>query len=88
MAWLGRHYADKIRAAVSLAMLQETSDEKHRDQGVQHITDAYNDCAKYAGISQKHYHTQMLARPGSFDWSEMLNFVKKDIALIASWKRN
>lgn len=86
MAWLGRYYADKIRAAISLARLQETGEESHRAQGVAHMTRAHEDCARYAAISQRHYHPQMLARPGRLDWEEMLQSVALDIEIIANWK--
>lgn len=85
MAWLGRHYADKIRAAVSLGFLQETGNETYRTQGIQHMTASYQDCMQYAKLSLTHYHEQMLARPGPLSWTQMTQSVKADIELIKSW---
>lgn len=82
MAWLGRYYADKIRAAVALATFQSTGDKSDRDEALRYIQAAYEDCTRYVDHSQELYHSQMLARTGLFDWSAMLNNARKDVAVV------
>lgn len=82
MAWLGRYYAGKIRAAVALTLFRENGDKSHHDEAVREIRDAYEACTQYADHAQARYHSQMLARTGLLDWSAMLNDARKDMAIV------
>lgn len=86
MAWLGRYYADKIRAAVALAAFQKSGSSTDRDAALRHIQSAYENCTHYVDHSMARYHSQMLARTGLFDWSAMLNSARKDVSIIRNLK--
>ncbi|RME69665.1 MAG: hypothetical protein D6781_08090, partial [Verrucomicrobia bacterium] len=80
MSYLGQYYADKIRAAVALALYQATGDEAHHRAAVDHASASYEHCTRYADHSQARYFPQMLARTGRFDWSVMLMEARADVA--------
>lgn len=86
MAWLGRYYAAKIRAALALALFRNSREEIHYTAAVREIQDAYEACTRYVDHSQARYHSQMLARTGLFDWSMMLTSARKDVAIVKAAK--
>jgi len=86
MAWRGRYYADKIRAAVECAAFKANGQTAHRDEAVRHILAAYEHCTRYFDHSQARYHSQMLARTGLFDWSAMLAAARQDVAIVRALK--
>ena len=87
MAWLGRYYAAKIRAAVALTLYRSSGDEGDHKHALKEIESAYEACTHYVDHSQARYHSQMLARTGLFDWAAMLNSARKDIAIVRQARR-
>ncbi len=86
MAWLGRYYAAKIRAAVSLTLYRRSKEENHYHSAVEEIQNAYEACTRYVDHSQMRYYSQMLARTGMLDWSMMLTSARKDVAIVKAAK--
>lgn len=86
MAYLGQYYADKFRAAVDLATFQATDDSVHLEASLKSISDALEHCQAYASLGKSRYHSQMLARPGNFDWDEFVASAEQDVELIKEMK--
>ncbi len=78
-AYLGRYYADKIRAAAELAVFR--ADKKRKDshkRAVRYLTDAVKDWEAYARVSSSRYRTQLFSRTHYMDWWKLLEDVKKE----------
>lgn len=77
MALLGRYYADKQRCAAYYWVCRESNfDDKYNElheKAVAHIKAAESHWADYAGILDKHYKPQLLARTHYLDWNSILN---------------
>ncbi|MCG8513625.1 MAG: hypothetical protein MI740_05750, partial [Halanaerobiales bacterium] len=86
MAYLGLYYAGKIKAATQLAFYQQTSNQEYKKQAVQKMKIALLAVNKYAEISNASYHPQMLARPGLFDWGNMVEETKKELDSLMNYR--
>ena len=81
MAHLGMYYAEKIEAATELAFFSETQQNSHKEKAISHLETAVQHWDRYRTISEKNYHTQMLARTKMLDWTEIMEYVKNDVKL-------
>ena len=82
MALLGHFYADKIRAAIQWGHFQATDDSAYRETAGEHALDSYEHCTDYVDHSQRHYHSQMLARAGPLHWPTLLSNARGDLARV------
>ncbi|MHC4702871.1 MAG: Ig-like domain-containing protein, partial [Planctomycetota bacterium] len=84
MAYLGRHYADKIRGAAKLAVFREgdRQDKQFHDQAVAHLKDAVDEWKAYAAILSSQYKTSLLARTHFLDWNSTLKEVEKEVITV------
>ncbi|MFC2115079.1 hypothetical protein ACFLTU_01290 [Bacteroidota bacterium] len=84
MAYLGRYYADKMRAAAKLALYREggRKDRKYLDQSVAHLEDAVEEWKAYAAVLTPQYKTQIGARANSQNWNLTLKDVEKEVQTI------
>lgn len=83
MAYLGRYYADKMRAGAKLAVYRE--DNKRKDfhkQAVAHLEDAVEDWRAYAAIASSQYKVQLMSRTHYMDWNWLLGEVEKEVVTI------
>ncbi len=82
MAYLGDYYSHKIRGAISLEFFKLTGDEKHREEAVQHLTNASVSWKKYKEIDFPRYDKQFLSRLNKLaDFEERQLRVDEDIDL-------
>lgn len=84
MAWLGKYYAAKIRAATWLCKYESSRQPSDQELAIKHIQQAHLFCEEYAHSCQRQYEPQMLARTGSFNWNDMIDSAKRDIEIIAN----
>ena len=80
MSFLGQYYADKIEAAVELALFRERKDSQHQNLAVALLERCVDHWKEYASIIDKNYRPQMLARTKNFDVHEILKEVEKDVS--------
>ena len=81
VAFLGRYYSSKIKAATELALYSESGNSSNQDNAVALLQEAAGYFEQYGNILKKNYRPQMLARTGNFDCDEILVEVRKDIDL-------
>ena len=86
MAWLGLYYSEKIMAAIDLRVYNETEDTSWQDSSIAHLEKAAEYFRRYAEIISANYVPQHLARVGSFDVTNILESVIKDIDSAKKWK--
>ena len=83
MAYLGRYYADKIRAAADLAIFRaDASRKKHHRRAVQHLTNAVEEWQTYAEVATSQYRPQLFARTHYMDWLMRLKDVKNEVEMV------
>lgn len=83
-SYLGLYYADKIRAAVALEkfekMGQKPESGKH---AMKAINRAYVHWQNYRKVSERRYHSQMLARVNRLDWTALEKEVAYEKVIVA-----
>lgn len=84
MAYLGRYYADKMRAAAMLALYREGGgkDRQYLDQALAHLEESVEEWKAYAAVLTPQYKTQIGARANSMDWNGTLKHVEREIETI------
>lgn len=83
MAYLGRYYADKMRAGAKIAVFRKDSKRKEfHNQAVNHLEDAVEDWRAYAAIASSQYKVQLMARTHYMDWNWLLGEVEKEVVTI------
>jgi hypothetical protein len=88
MAFLGRYYADKMRAAAQLALFREGGREEKRfvDRSVAHMEDAVEEWKTYAEVLSRQYRPQYGSRANDLDWNGTLKLVEKEVEMIREEK--
>jgi hypothetical protein len=81
LAHLGSYYADKIRGATELSTFRTGGDTSHRDRAVAFLKEAVNHWEAYADLTSSRYKPQLLARTRMLDWQQILQDVKRDVAI-------
>jgi hypothetical protein len=83
MAYLGRYYADKMRAAAKLAAFREDVRQKHyHAEAVGHLKDAVEEWKSYAAIVSSQYKPQLMARTHYMDWNALLKEVEQEVLTV------
>ena len=85
-AWLGKYYAEKIRAAVYLAIYLERKKAQDRSSALVALEEARKSWVRYAELSEKNYKPQMLARTHRLDWSALTDSVSAEIVKLNNLK--
>lgn len=85
-AWIGMYYAEKIRAACDLALLNATSDEKYRESSLQHLELAKKYWTSYAAIYSVKNKPALYNRVGKVDVEQLKTKVNDDINIVRNWK--
>lgn len=83
MGYMGKYYGHKIQAATHLAFYQQTQKKSFKEQARSEMEKAFEAVMEYARISNAHYHPQMLARPGSLNWDELVGEVEKELKMLS-----
>ncbi|MHC4638756.1 MAG: hypothetical protein ACYTBV_14845, partial [Planctomycetota bacterium] len=80
MAYLGRYYADKVRAAAELAVFRTNPESKdHHNRALRHLTNAVKEWENYARAATSQYRPQLFSRTNYMDWWKLLEDVKKEV---------
>jgi hypothetical protein len=85
-AWIGKYYAEKIRAACDLALLDATKDEGYRKTALQHLDLAKTYWNRYAAIYTVKNKPAFYNRVGSVDIEKLKLKVDEDSVIVSKWK--
>lgn len=88
MAYLGRYYADKMRAAAQLALFRESGrkDKKMVDRSAAHMENAVEEWKAYAEVLSRQYRPQYGSRANDMDWNGTVRLVEKEVEMIREEK--
>ena len=85
-ALIGRYYAEKIRAACDLALLDTTRNEKYRKAALEHLQLAKQFWNEYANIYSKKNKPALYNRVGFVNVEKLKVKVQEDITIVMNWK--
>jgi hypothetical protein len=85
-AIIGKYYAEKIRAACDLALLDTTKNEKYRKSALEHLQLAKNYWSQYAAIYSTKNKPALYNRVGFVDVNKLKEKVQQDIDMVIKWK--
>ncbi|MEO7701836.1 MAG: carbohydrate-binding family 6 protein [Opitutus sp.] len=84
MAWLGRYYADKFRAATRLAEFRQTNDPARQAEAVAGLENAARSWRQYAALVGSQYRPQVLARGWKLDLQALAKEVEQEIQTVSA----
>lgn len=85
-AWLGKYYANKIRAAVLMERMVSSNEKSELQLALKETMGAATSAwLQYADISSANYHPQMYARVQSMDWKKLTEQVRLDEKITANF---
>jgi len=88
MAYLGRYYAAKIRAAADVAVFRAGPGRKEYHEGaVRHLASAVEQWESYTRLASGQYRAQLFSRTHYMDWSKLLEEVKKEVETVQNTTR-
>lgn len=79
MAYLGKYYADKFRAATYVALYRTRGLKEYKTKAIVYAGRSVKDWAKYSEISQSAYEPQLLSRVSYLDWDKTMEEVSADV---------
>lgn len=85
-ATIGNYYAEKIRAACDLALLDTTRNELYRASALQHLEKAKKHWDEYAAIYSVKNKPALYNRVGYVDVEKLREKVQQDIEIARNWK--
>ena len=85
-AWIGKYYAEKIRAACDLALLDTTRNEIYRKSSLQHLELAKKYWNKYSEIYSIKNKPALYNRVGYVDITKLEEKVNSDFVIVRNWK--
>jgi hypothetical protein len=85
-AAIGMYYAEKIRAACDLALLDTTRNEGYRKSALQHLRQAQQYWNAYAAIYTMKNKPSLYHRAGYVDVEKLKKNVQQDIDMVIHWK--
>lgn len=85
-ALIGKYYAEKIRAACDLALLDTTHNEQYRKSSLQHLELAKKYWKDYATIYSVKNKPALYNRVGYVDADKLKVNVEEDINIVRNWK--
>ncbi|HLG39293.1 MAG TPA: hypothetical protein VI461_06480 [Chitinophagaceae bacterium] len=86
LAWIGKYYAEKIRAACYLALLDTTRNEQYRENSLQHLELAKKYWNSYAAIYAIKNKPALYNRVGYVDVEKLKSKVDNDLTIVRNWK--
>ncbi len=88
MAYLGKYYAFKIRAATELALFRATEQKEHQDTAAAQMRRAAEYWRLYASNALTQYTNPLWTnRVGTVDWRKTMNHVLDDLATVEGDRR-
>ena len=85
-AAIGNYYAEKIRAACSLALYNFYGIKQDQSDAIQHLTNAKSYWARYAAIYEMQYKPALFNRVGFVNIPALIEKVEQDIKIAGSWQ--
>ena len=85
-AHIGNYYANKMKAACSLAQFDQFGKESDRDKAVGYLEKAKGHWTKYAKVYGSLYKPALYNRVGFVNIPELLKKVEADIEMAKEWK--
>jgi len=85
-AWIGKYYAEKIRAACDLALLDTKGSEIYRESALQHLERAKSYWHNYAVIYSAKNKPALYNRVGIVDMENLEEKVNYDFIIVRNWK--
>lgn len=85
-AHIGNYYAAKMRAACSLALFDQFSDEADRKKAIAYLEEAKIHWGKYAKVYSSLYKPALYNRVGYVDIPALISKVDNDINIARDWK--
>jgi hypothetical protein len=82
MAWLGRYYADKIRAATRVAEFRHQRDPSRQAEAVAALENAVTSWRRYATLASSQYRPQVVARGWALDHLAILQDVEQEVRTV------
>jgi hypothetical protein len=83
---IGKYYAEKIRAACDLALLDATRNEKYRASALEHMTTGLEFWSRYARMYLSRNKAALYNRVGYIDMKQLTIKAQADIGIIKNWK--
>ncbi len=85
-AHIGNYYSAKMKAACSLALFDQFSNETDRQKAIGFLNTAREHWAEYAKVYHSLYKPALYNRVGFVNIQELLSKVEADIAIARDWK--
>ena len=86
MALLGHFYAQKIRATVALGFFKQTGEQRYHQESVDFLMTGLIPWTAYTSLNKTRYKSQMLARTGLLDWTQLQRDAEQEIRLVLEIK--
>ncbi|HLP37648.1 hypothetical protein [Lacibacter sp.] len=77
-SYLGKYYADKIRAAYYLQAHRVIKDDLYKQKTIASLKNALIEWRSYAAAASRNYNPQFLSKTRTIDWNELTNEVEKE----------
>ncbi|MDB5245947.1 MAG: hypothetical protein JWQ40_341 [Segetibacter sp.] len=85
-AHIGNYYAAKMKAACSLALFDQFSNESDRSKAIAFLQEAKKHWAQYAKVYDSQYKPALYNRVGFVNIPELIKKVEADITIARNWK--
>ena len=86
-AHIGNYYANKMRAACSLALFDQFGNESDRNKAISYLEEAKKHWVLYANVYGSLYKPALYNRVGYVDIPGLIKKVEADITIAKEWKR-
>jgi hypothetical protein len=83
---IGNYYAAKMKAACSLAMFDQFSNEADKNKAVSYLEEARKHWERYSEVYNSLYKPALYNRVGFVNIPELITKVEADIAIAKNWK--
>ncbi len=77
-SYLGKYYADKIRAAYFLQAHRIIKDDMYKQKTIEALKNALVEWKSYAAAASRNYTPQFLSKTRTIDWNTLTNEVEKE----------
>jgi hypothetical protein len=83
MAFLGRYYADKLRAGSKLAAFRaDVSQKRFFEEAIDHLEESVGEWKTYTSLVSSQYKPQLMQRTAYMDWEKILVEVEKEVLTV------
>lgn len=86
MAYLGRYYAAKVRAATYVALYRLKGNSDYKSNAIKYAKLSIDEWKNYSDVSKSAYNPQLLSRVSYFDWDFTYEKTKEDLEIARNAK--